>query len=99
MPASSRMDFLWLANAKPIRSDSNASVITYLRTEGYCEERIPARDEQSENIGTTMETPMSMQKEGQEVLQVPELRHGLPVSVLQGPFPVHSLYSALRIEA
>ncbi|KAJ7425483.1 hypothetical protein BTVI_02763 [Pitangus sulphuratus] len=33
MPASSRMDFLLLAKDKPIRSNSNASVITYLRTE------------------------------------------------------------------
>ncbi|KAJ7407705.1 hypothetical protein BTVI_62250 [Pitangus sulphuratus] len=59
MPASSRMDFLLLAKAKAIRSDSNISVITYLRTESCCAERIPAREEQSENVGTTMQTPSS----------------------------------------
>ncbi|KAJ7396180.1 hypothetical protein BTVI_147630 [Pitangus sulphuratus] len=57
MPASSRTGFLLLAEAKPIRSDSNTSVITYLRTEGGCAERIPAREERSENMGTTMQTP------------------------------------------
>ncbi|KAJ7414082.1 hypothetical protein BTVI_41728 [Pitangus sulphuratus] len=34
MPASSGTVFLPLAKAKPIRSDNNASMITYLRTEG-----------------------------------------------------------------
>ncbi|KAJ7408890.1 hypothetical protein BTVI_58355 [Pitangus sulphuratus] len=34
MPASSRMDFLPLARTKPIRSNSNAPVIIYLKTEG-----------------------------------------------------------------
>ncbi|KAJ7407714.1 hypothetical protein BTVI_62354 [Pitangus sulphuratus] len=57
MPASSRMDFLPLAKAKAIRSDRNASVVTYLRTEGCGTERIPAREEQNENMGTTMQTP------------------------------------------
>ncbi|KAJ7415111.1 hypothetical protein BTVI_39409 [Pitangus sulphuratus] len=33
MPVGSRMDFLPLAKAKPIRSNSSTSVITYLRTE------------------------------------------------------------------
>ncbi|KAJ7419512.1 hypothetical protein BTVI_25078 [Pitangus sulphuratus] len=36
MPASSRANFLPLTKAKPIRSNSNASVIPYLRTEGCC---------------------------------------------------------------
>ncbi|KAJ7408790.1 hypothetical protein BTVI_58560 [Pitangus sulphuratus] len=36
MPAGSRTDFLPLAKAEPIRNDSNASVIAYLRTEGCC---------------------------------------------------------------
>ncbi|KAJ7403670.1 hypothetical protein BTVI_75688 [Pitangus sulphuratus] len=38
MPAGSRMDFLLLAKAEPIRSDSNTSVTTYLRTESCCAE-------------------------------------------------------------
>ncbi|KAJ7400338.1 hypothetical protein BTVI_106358 [Pitangus sulphuratus] len=79
MPASSRTDFLPLAKAKPIRSNSNASVITYLRKESCCAERIPAREERSENIGTTRQTPRSVQKEGQEVLQALELWHLQPV--------------------
>ncbi|KAJ7414071.1 hypothetical protein BTVI_41648 [Pitangus sulphuratus] len=33
MPTSSRTHFLPLAKGKPVRSDSNASVITYLRTQ------------------------------------------------------------------
>ncbi|KAJ7408378.1 hypothetical protein BTVI_59760 [Pitangus sulphuratus] len=75
MPTGSKMDFLLLpAKAKPIRSNSNASVITYSRKEGCCAERIPARKERSENMGTTMQTARSVQKEGQEVLQVLELR-------------------------
>ncbi|KAJ7400820.1 hypothetical protein BTVI_101793 [Pitangus sulphuratus] len=49
MPAGSRMGFLPLAKAKPIRSDGNTSVIAYLRTEGCGTERIPAKEEQSEN--------------------------------------------------
>ncbi|KAJ7415514.1 hypothetical protein BTVI_37893 [Pitangus sulphuratus] len=52
MPAGSRMGFLSLTKAEPIRSDSNASVITYLRTEGCCAKRTPAREERSENTGT-----------------------------------------------
>ncbi|KAJ7396259.1 hypothetical protein BTVI_146706 [Pitangus sulphuratus] len=57
MPDGSRMDFLPVAKAKPSRSDSNTSVITCLRTEGCCVERIPAREQQSENMGTAMQTP------------------------------------------
>ncbi|KAJ7411926.1 hypothetical protein BTVI_48139 [Pitangus sulphuratus] len=40
MPAGFSTGFLLLVKAKPIRSDSNASVITYLRTEGCCEEAV-----------------------------------------------------------
>ncbi|KAJ7425175.1 hypothetical protein BTVI_03856 [Pitangus sulphuratus] len=74
MPAGSRMDFLLLAKAKQISSNSNTSVITYLRTEYCYAEEIPAREEQSENMGTTRQTPRAVQKEGQEVLQEPEPR-------------------------
>ncbi|KAJ7395466.1 hypothetical protein BTVI_154668 [Pitangus sulphuratus] len=56
MPAGSRTSFLPVAKAKIIRSNSNASVITYLRTEGYCTERIPTREEQSGNMGTKRST-------------------------------------------
>ncbi|KAJ7423966.1 hypothetical protein BTVI_08069 [Pitangus sulphuratus] len=60
MPAGSRMDFLLLAKAEPIRSNSNASVITYLRTEDYCAEEIPTREEWSENMEiTTWKSMMS----------------------------------------
>ncbi|KAJ7413970.1 hypothetical protein BTVI_41911 [Pitangus sulphuratus] len=58
MPSGSRMD-LPLAKAKPIRNDSNASVITYLRRKkSYWVDVIVLREERSEDMrGTTMKTP------------------------------------------
>ncbi|KAJ7407702.1 hypothetical protein BTVI_62227 [Pitangus sulphuratus] len=49
MPAGFRMGFLPLAKA--------ISMITYLRTEVCGTERILARGERSENMGTTRQTP------------------------------------------
>ncbi|KAJ7396575.1 hypothetical protein BTVI_143870 [Pitangus sulphuratus] len=43
MPDGSRTDFLLLAKAKPIRTNSNAPVITHIRTEECCTEGIPTR--------------------------------------------------------
>ncbi|KAJ7400153.1 protein pxr1-like [Pitangus sulphuratus] len=40
MPAGSRPDCLPLAKAKPIRSNSNTSAITYLRTEECLQKKI-----------------------------------------------------------
>ncbi|TRZ23320.1 hypothetical protein HGM15179_003786 [Zosterops borbonicus] len=73
-----KMDML-LAKAGPKRHDGNTSLITYLRRNQ--KERsgtvlFPAREE--EEVRTceenNMETPRSAQKEGQELLQAPELR-------------------------
>ncbi|KAJ7415437.1 hypothetical protein BTVI_38069 [Pitangus sulphuratus] len=83
MPAGSRTDFLPLAKASPIRSNSNASVVTCLRTEGCCTEEIPVREEQSENMGTTMQTPSHQDVASEEVhftcclLRVVEMKFSL----------------------
>ncbi|KAJ7414776.1 hypothetical protein BTVI_40236 [Pitangus sulphuratus] len=51
MPTGSRTDFLLLAKAKPIRSNSNASVITYLRTKDCWAEENASQGRA--NMGTT----------------------------------------------
>ena len=65
MPASSKTDTL-LAKAEPISNGGSASVITDLRRG-----KKPAQL-QLEKRGTTLQTPRSVKKEGEEMLQVPE---------------------------
>ena len=72
MPASSKMDPL-LAKAKPISNGGSASGITDLRRG----KKNPAVEQQPERGGvrkTTLQTPRSVKKEGEEVLQVLEQR-------------------------
>ena len=71
-----RMGML-LAKTGPIREAGNASVMTYSRRKSkQSHAALLVREE--EKVRTcernNMETPRSVEKEGQEVLQVPELR-------------------------
>ncbi|KAJ7399005.1 hypothetical protein BTVI_119276 [Pitangus sulphuratus] len=61
MPVSSRMGFLPLTKADSIWNDSDTSVITYLRTECGCAERIPAKEEQSENSNADTKGQVTIQ--------------------------------------
>ena len=67
MPASSKMD-LPLAKAEPISDSDSTSVITYLRRGKKKKQNDScSRREESEYVReTTLQTPMSMKKEGEE---------------------------------
>jgi len=67
MPASSKMD-LPLAKAEPISDSDSTSVITYLRRgKKKMQNDSCSRREESEYVReTTLQTPMSMKKEGEE---------------------------------
>ncbi|KAK4827207.1 hypothetical protein QYF61_015235 [Mycteria americana] len=70
MPASSKMDPS-LAKAKTISDSGNASGITYLRRGKNC--WATARREEGQYVReTSLQTPRSVKKEGEEVLQAPE---------------------------
>ena len=73
MSATSKTDLL-LAKAKPISDGGSASVITYLRRGKYCCATAVGRQEGEDVRGTTLQTPRSVKKEGEEVLQVLEQR-------------------------
>jgi len=63
-----------LAKAKPISDGGSASVITYLRRGKNCEEMAVEREERDYMRETTLQTPRSVKKEGEEVLEMPEQR-------------------------
>lgn len=70
MPDSSKLDPL-LAKAEPIRDDNNASVITYLRRQNsYCPGGIEIEKWGVIIYETAQQTPSSVEKEAQAVLQV-----------------------------
>ncbi|KAK4823897.1 hypothetical protein QYF61_007962 [Mycteria americana] len=79
MPAGSKTD-LPLAKAEPISDGGSASVIMYLRRGGGgTVQHQQQSEEESEYVReTTLQTPKSVKKEGEEVLQVQEQR--LPCS-------------------
>jgi len=68
VPAGSKMDLL-LTKAKPVSDGCSASVITYLRSGEKMEVKKEDWDEVRE---TTLQTPRSVKKEGEEVLEMPE---------------------------
>jgi len=69
VPASSKMDPL-LAKAKPISNGGRASGITWLRRgRKNCSETAVEREEQDDVKETTLQTPKSVKKEGEEVLE------------------------------
>ena len=71
MSAGSKTDPL-LAKAEPISDGGSASVIAYLRRR---EKNHPAQLQLERGVReTTLQTPRSGKKEGQEVLQVPQQR-------------------------
>ncbi|KAJ7402050.1 hypothetical protein BTVI_89860 [Pitangus sulphuratus] len=63
MPASSRTGFLLLAKAKAIRSDSNASVTTYLRTEGIAQKEFQQGRAEWEHGNNSVDTKVSAEGE------------------------------------
>ena len=73
MSARSKTDPL-LAKAEPISDGGSASVITYLRRGKYCCATAVGRQEGEDVRGTTLQTPRSVKKEGEEVLQGLEQR-------------------------
>jgi len=79
MPAGFKTDPL-LATAKPISNCCSASVITCLRRGKSCCGTAIKRKEGGNVRETTLQTPKSLQKEGEEVLETPE----------QGVFPCSS---------
>ncbi|KAJ7405382.1 hypothetical protein WISP_139892 [Willisornis vidua] len=83
MTASSRMDLL-LAKVGTIWNDSNASVITYLRSRNNVtgQKKIADREGWSENMQKTVQTPRSVQKE--KVLQALELKFPAACSAAHG---------------
>ncbi|GAB0188848.1 AN1-type zinc finger protein 5-like [Grus japonensis] len=87
MPAGSKTDPP-LAKAKPISHGGSASGIMYLRRgEKNCARPTAAEREEQEYVReTTLQTPRSVQKEGQEVLQVPEQR--FPCSLVRQAVPL-----------
>jgi len=95
VPDGSKMD-LPLAKAKPVTDSSRASVITYLRRAKTCCGRAVERGVRlCEKI--TLQTPKSVKKEEDKVLQTPEQRFspaafdkdhgeaGCPSAVHRGP--------------
>ncbi|GAB0207188.1 mitochondrial enolase superfamily member 1 [Grus japonensis] len=79
MPAGSKTDPP-LAKAKPI----SASVITYLRRKTKQLEGAFAAGERSEKMQETLQTPRSVQKEGEEVLQLRDDRKRCSITVTMG---------------
>lgn len=75
MPASSRQDPL-LARADPIRDGEGASGVTHVRSGGNTAAQQQLQpDERGVKIREkkpTLQTHMSVQKEGQDILQAPE---------------------------
>ena len=81
-PVPDRASSSWLQNgpkAEPIRDAGGASVITYLRKgKKHCEAAV--RERREKNVReTTLQTPKSVKKEGEEVLQA--LEHRFPCSL------------------
>ncbi|KAK4818955.1 hypothetical protein QYF61_022342 [Mycteria americana] len=73
MPAGSKMD-LPLAKAKPISNGGSASGMEYLGRGKNCCATAAGKEECEYVRGTTLQTPRSAEKDGEEVLQVPEQR-------------------------
>ncbi|KAJ7404953.1 hypothetical protein WISP_142600 [Willisornis vidua] len=75
VPAGSKTDLL-MAKAKTINDDGNTSEIKYLRPgKCYCTEAIADREKRSEKYvrATTLHTSRPVKKEGENMLQLPEL--------------------------
>ena len=62
-----------LVKAKPISDGGSTSVITYLRSGKRLLKNLQQREEWDVRE-TTLQTPRSVKKEGEEVLQAPEQR-------------------------